>query len=101
MLILLLLTLTWDPMPPGSCDRLEATAWVLVPDWIACLDDAGQPDICLVGYTETFRQVQTVPPDATGVSWQADLPSQAVAYMTVRAGRASGDGVCWDSGWSP
>jgi hypothetical protein len=92
VLILLLLALTWDPMPAGSCDRLEATAWVLAPDWIACLDEDGQPSTCLAGYIETFRQVQTLPPTATLATWEADLPSMAVAFMTVRACRA--DGCC-------
>lgn len=97
MILALLLALTWDT-PHPSVDVVEATAFIRAPVVMPCPDpEAGD---CIVAYLETWRSVLTLPATATRADWAApDLPSRAVAYMTVRNGRTIDDGaVCWSGG---
>ena len=78
------LLLSWA-LYTGAADRLEATAFVRAPVRFVCEDPA--EGLCVLGYVETWREVQVLPVSADHASWSFDLPSGSVVYASVRAWR--------------
>jgi len=94
LILALTILLTWDPYPTGTgVDRLEATAWVMVPVRVACTVE-GEPAECL-SYVEAWRETVSVGPTATGLTWIVpDFPSGAVAFIPLQVRACRPDGCC-------